>query len=357
MNKNNVADKDFNSKFGLIIFSVLIVILIMAVGRNWLLNLGVIHIERFAYAFMLAMIGAVLAYKGFNAPKRKKHGLEFKILNEQTSLNYLKNKGKEGEDLVNNVISELRRNMDFISTTKTWMPSDDGVADIVIANDRDKFSKEIDLLLVTHGMVFVIEVKNWKGAISFKDGVSYVDGIANGKQSPEKQTKSKVEVFNRLLNYQETKEGRKHENIGHAQILPIYVFSHPQAKLDPNLSHNYITLAALPSLLSYYRDHLPQSSSTNLKFISSEISNMLDKSLDAKDKHMLRLADGNNPDQNILEFKRLYDSIVKNKIALESIDNSFTARATNIFFISGIVLTVPFFFLITVLMIYLQNKV
>lgn len=329
----------------------------MAVGRNWLLSLGVTHIERFAYAFILALFGAFLAYKGFNAPKRKKQDLASKTSSEETSLNYILQKGKEGEDLVSNVISELRRDMDFINTSKTWMPSDDGINDIVITNDRDTFSKEIDLLLVTQDKVFVIEVKHWKGNISFKNGIGYVDGIPNGKDSPEKQTKSKVEIFDRLINNHKTKDGNKNENIGHAQILPIYVFSHPQAKLDPNLSHNYITLAALPSLLSYYRDHLPQSSSTNLKFISSEISNMLDKSLDSKYKHMLRLADGNNPDQNILEFKRLYDSIVKNKIALESIDNSFTARATNIFFISGIVLTVPFFFLITVLMIYLQNKV
>lgn len=227
-----------------------------AVGRNWLQSLGVTHVERFAYAFMLGLFGIFLAYTGFNAPKRKKIGLQLKMSSEQDSLNKILRQGKEGEDLVNSVISELRHSMDFTSASKTWMPSDEGIADIVIPDDRDKLSKEIDLLLVTQDKVFVIEVKHWKGEINFKDGNTYIDGVLTDRTSPEQQTKSKVGVFNRLINHQKNEGSNKHKNIGLAHIIPIYVFSHPQSKINPNLPHNFITLAALPSLLGFHRELL-----------------------------------------------------------------------------------------------------
>ena len=50
---------------------------------------------------------------------------------------------------------------------------------------------------------------------------------------------------------------------------------------------------------------------------------------------MLRLAEAKNPKADSLELKRLNELIIKDKLLLESIDSGFTARATNIFFISG----------------------
>jgi Nuclease-related domain len=293
--------------------------------------------------FIIFLLGACLAYKGFNKNKNKKQALIESCASDEAAMIEIKNKGKKGESAVNAVINELRHCMDFINIAKTWMPSDDGIEDIVI--DNGSMSQEIDSLLVTGDKVFVIEVKDWKGEISVKDGVPFIDGTKFDRQEPLLQTKPKVKNLERLINYQEI-EGKRNqfEDIGIAKILPIYVFSHPLAKLDPNLPHNYVTLAALPSLIGFYRDHYQESSVNNSKNIASMIKSVLDVSQDAKTKHMLRLATVKNPAPDIIEFKNIYDTNEKNKSKIALIEDGFKVRVKNAGL--GLMMMLPFIVLL-----------
>ena len=84
---------------------------------------------------------------------------------------------------------------------------------------------------------------------------------------------------------------------------------------------------------------------TPFNHASDCISTILDKSADAKVKHLLRLADSKKPQQDPLEFKKLHESVASKNSQLASIDDSFKARVNNS--IIGIVLMVPFILLVT----------
>lgn len=308
-------------------------------GKNWLIG-----------SFILAIIGFYLTKKMFLL-----RGLKIKILTEQLNNKIddkakILNAGKNGEHAVNAVIAILRNKMDFLSMDKTWMPSDDGISDIVIDNGPNNTSQEIDSLLVTQNKVFILEVKDWRGDIFFKNGVNNFNGIE--RKSPEIQTKSKIDKLYRVINKQQMDSIHNARVVDIAEIVPLYVFTHKDAILDPNLAFNFVSLAALPNFFALHRDNFSKSPNNNLKLITSKIKDVLDLSPDAKSNHMLKLTNVDNPTENALAFKKLHEEIPLLEVKIKLIDNSLKGRLKNKWLWAGVVLMAPFVAIVTIILIH-----
>lgn len=310
---------------------------ITSYGSKWLFG-----------TFLFSIGGFFLTKKMFLRNRSKIIELTETLNKEIDDKAAILNKGKKGEDAVNAVIASLRNKMDFISLDKTWMPSDDGISDIVIDNGPNNASQEIDSLLVTEKNVFIIEVKDWKGDISFKNGINYFDGVE--RKSPEIQTKPKVEKLFRTINFDQKDISDKYKSVSETEIVPIYVFTHKDSTLDPNLPFNYVSLAALPSFFAVYRDTISKSSTSNIKLTISKIKEILDLSPDAKSNHMLKLSNQKMPPADATEFKRLHESIPVLQKRIEAIDNSINGKLKSPWLWVGVLLMSPFLGMVTLIM-------
>jgi len=209
----------------------------------------------------------------------------------------------------------LREQMNFLSREKTWMPSDNGIQDIVFPMGESQISKEVDCLIASKDYIFLLEVKDWKGHITQKNGVFY-QGDREIK-SPEKQTHSKVKLIEELLARADT----KHHRTDHGcKVVPVYVFTHKEAVLDPNLPHHYVRLDALPAFMSHYRDRMTTGGKLQLKQVKDALYARMDQKPSAKYKHILRIAMyGDNPSEDVLEFKSLHEKSIKLETAIKAI--------------------------------------
>lgn len=301
----------------------------------------------FLVSFILFAYGIYELNKKFFEFDRNEKKLLADIGLAQKGKDAILNKGKEGEDKVSAVIDSLRDKMDFIRRDKSWMPIDSSINEIVIKNGEKSLSQEIDGLIVTGNIVFLIEIKNWWGNIYINNGNMYRNGEI--QKSPEEQTKLKSEKLYQLINHVESKDN-DYEDIGVANIVPVYIFPNYGANLDPNLPHNYIKLDALSSFISYYRDQYSDVLTNNLEYIKNCILDVLDKEPNQKQNHLLRIAKiSKYPSKELVNFRNLHDEIIikQGELNVNAIKNTFKTKLQNsrygLYLISQFVICVGIF--------------
>lgn len=267
------------------------------------------HIDIIQNALLLAI--PVFLYALGCIPKKIKQ-LHNNSEKNKSRMEEIKSEGAEGERLNHEKLHELRKNVSFLDTNLTWMPSDDGIMDIVMVSNDGRDSKEIDDMLVLDKNIFIFEVKHWKGEVTYSDNKILVDGLP--RKSPEIQTRSKIEKIRKAIS----------ESGGMANIIPVYVFTHKDVVLDPNLPHNYIKLESLQTFMAFSRRDIRYDKTcakTNTNVVRNVISNLLDKGSDAKHKHMLWLAKNEDASDSLKEYVKLHQDINKNEQTAIALNN------------------------------------
>lgn len=281
---------------------------------------------------LLCTYGLVIGYKrNGKVRNRLKKSYDEYVSEQQTILS----RGKDGEVLVENAIQHLRTSMTFLSHEHTWMPSDSGIHEIVLLMGERTASKELDSLIVHKDFVFVIEVKTWKGQITQRNGIMYQDG--KEIKSPHKQTQEKVRVIEECLS--SLNLNAEH----HCKVVPVYVFPHTLTVLDPNLPFNYITLAALPSFIIYYRDlYMKKASQLTVKQISEVLLAKMSREEQPKYQHLLRLANyTSNPSEEVKRFKVLHEAKLVKQAEIENIPIDFVSNLKNALMYGTVAAIVP----------------
>jgi hypothetical protein len=201
-----------------------------------------------------------------------------KILNE--------GKGKQGEDAVHRTVLSIFRalNINCVTNRELHCPHA-----ILLPTGNDKYSKEIDLLVVSEIGVFVIEVKDWRGLWAAKEDqphllskVSSSQSQSNDRPAPLYKTKNKLkEVLNRA----------KLTNL-HAQAL--VVFTDSQGNVHAQLPPNYLHIS---ELAYYFRQQTAAFFETaaaegmyDTSYLAERILPCLDASPNALHQHMMRLS-------------------------------------------------------------------
>lgn len=201
-----------------------------------------------------------------------------KILNE--------GKGKQGEDAVHRAVLSIFQalNINCVTNRELHCPQA-----ILLPTGNDKYSKEIDLLVVSEIGVFVIEVKDWRGLWVAKEDqphllskVSSSQSQSNDRPAPLYKTKNKLkEILNRA----------KLTNL-HAQAL--VVFTDSQGNVHAQLPPNYLHIS---ELAYYFRQQAAAFFETavaegvyDTSFLAERILPCLDASPNALHQHMMRLS-------------------------------------------------------------------
>lgn len=324
----NFFKKNSSPQFWMLLSALFVSVLILLLG--YAESLGS-YKEVFLISLILFTYGLYEFDKKFFEFKRNMLVLQAELYLAQKGKNFILSKGKDGEDRALGVIANLREKMNFIHKENSWMPIDSGIEEIVILNSEKSISQEVDGLIVTGNIVFLIEIKNWWGNICIKNGSLYRnDEIL---KSPETQTQSKIEKLDALINHIKSEANNNQlEDLDIATIVPVYLFPNKDVNLDPNLPHNYIKLEALSSFIAYYRDHHLRSVPNNLQYIKKCIIDVLDKDSNQKENHLLRIAKYSKyPSQDIVNFKNLHDEIIikQGELNVNSIKNTFKTRLDN----------------------------
>jgi hypothetical protein len=256
------------------------------------------------FAVTTLIIATFKLLKGFDQNRRSDFELSGQIERVHQQMFKIKSAGSQGEDAVNAKIFTLRREIDFLHYGKAWTPAENGIHEVVYQRLKDG-SQEIDALIVAGKTVFLIEVKHWKGLISNQSGVF----TQNGKviKSPEEQSKHKVLELDKVLNTYDQDDGPPYY-LKNYDIVPIYVFTHKEAKLDANLPREYVTLDELADYFNAYRDkyhsvnNQTELTAQHTHFAKSVILHYLDREPNAKHRHLLRLSTYENANEDIKEY-------------------------------------------------------
>ena len=195
-------------------------------------------------------------------------------------------KGKQGEDAVHRSVLSIFQSLNIQCVTNRELHCPQA---ILLPTGNDKYSKEIDLLVVSEIGVFVIEVKDWRGLWTAKEDqphlltkVSSSQSQSNDRTAPLYKTKNKLkEVLNRA----------KLTNL-HAQAL--VVFTDSQGNVHAQLPPNYLHIS---ELTYYFRQQAAAFFETaaaegmyDTSFLAEQILPCLDASPNALDQHMMRLS-------------------------------------------------------------------
>lgn len=263
--------------------------------------------------FMLA--GHILANNHeakelFDANAAKKAEIDSLRVENHQILN--SGKGKQGEDAAHQAVLAILQSLNIACFTNREL---DCPQAILLPTGDDKYSKEIDLLVVSEIGVFVIEVKDWCGLWRAKENQPHLltkissnmrdQTPSNDRTAPLQKTQNKLkEILNRA----------KLTKL-HAQALVVFTDTHGNvhAQLPPNYLH-------ISELAYYFRQQAAEffdaienevESGYDVAYLAERILPCLDRSPDALHQHMMRLS----PSSDSLQT---YQSNHKRLIKLET---------------------------------------
>ena len=197
-------------------------------------------------------------------------------------------KGKQGEDAVHQAVLSIFQSLNIQCVTNRELHCPQA---ILLPTGDDKYSKEIDLLVVSEIGVFVVEVKDWRGLWAAKEDQPHIlrkvisgQSQSSDRPAPLSKTKNKLkEVLNRA----------KLTNLN-AQAL--VVFTDNQGNVHAQLPPNYLHLS---ELAFYFRQQAATFFEAiehegevgyDATYLAEQIRPCLDASPNALHKHMMRLS-------------------------------------------------------------------
>ncbi len=193
-------------------------------------------------------------------------------------------KGKQGEDAVHQKILSIFQLLGIACVTNREFGRPNA---ILLPTGSDKFSKEIDLVVVSEIGIFVVEVKDWRGEWAYQTNdqqtlvqINHASSVVNTRPSPMFKTENKL---NTLL---------MRSAIDDIPAEAIVVFADPNGNGHPQLPTNFLHIS---ELCYYFRNKLSVlESRSNVRYGVDSLVNMVKPSLDgsanALHDHMMRLS-------------------------------------------------------------------
>jgi hypothetical protein len=218
-------------------------------------------------------------------------------------------KGKQGEDAVYRAVTSIFQalNIEYVTNREMHCPQA-----ILLPTGDDKFSKEIDLLVISEIGVFVVEVKDWRGLWVTKEDqphlltkVSSSQSQSNDRPAPLYKTKNKLkEVLNR-------------SGLNPINAEALVVFTDSQGNVHAQLPPNYLHLSELAYFFrqqaAAFFEAIENESEGgyDVSYLAEKILPCLDASPNALHRHMMRLSPAS-------ESLQTYQSNHKRLVGLET---------------------------------------
>ena len=256
-------------------------------------------------------------------------------------------KGKQGEDAVHQAVLSILQslNIECISNRQLSCPHA-----ILLPTGNDKYSKEIDLLVISDIGVFVIEVKDWRGLWAAKEDQPHLlskisrkssNGISNdsplGSQSPSNDRPAPL-----LKTQNKLKDLLRRAKIADIHAEALVVFTDTDGNVHAQLPPNYLHISELAyyfrqKAASFFDEIEHEGKSVyDVYDLAEQIRPCLDQSSNALHNHMMRLSASS-------ESLRTYQSNHQRLVELQSMpvlvhqsDRPFGYWISNIMFFMGL---------------------
>jgi Nuclease-related domain len=243
---------------------------------------------------LLILVGHILANKYeakeiLDANAAKKAEIDSLRVENHQILN--SGKGKQGEDAAHQAVLSIFQSLNIQCVTNREL---DFPQAILLPTADDKYSKEIDLLVVSEIGVFVIEVKDWRGLWIAKENQPHLltkISSSNSGQTPSNDRAAPLHKTNNKL--KEILNRAKLTKL-HAQALVVFTDIHGNvhAQLPPNYLH-------ISELAYYFRQRATAffeaienegEGGYDVAYLAKRILPCLDSSPNALHQHMMRLS-------------------------------------------------------------------
>lgn len=242
--------------------------------------------------FMLA--GHILANNHeakelFDANTTKKAEIDSLRVENHQILN--SGKGKQGEDAVHQAVLSIFQSLNIACMTNREL---DCPQAILLPTGDDKYSKEIDLLVVSEIGVFVIEVKDWRGLWASKENQPHLLTKISSNMSDQTPSNDRTAPLQKTQNKLKEILNRAKLTKLNAQALVVFTDTHGNvhAQLPPNYLH-------ISELAYYFRQQAAAffdaieneaEGGYDIAYLAETILPCLDRSPDALHQHMMRLS-------------------------------------------------------------------
>lgn len=200
-------------------------------------------------------------------------------------------KGKQGEDAVHRAVLSIFQSLNLQCVTNRELHCPQA---ILLPTGDDKYSKEIDLLVVSEIGVYVIEVKDWRGLWAAKKDHPHLLSKLSGRTSSQNQSNDRPAPLLKTQN--KLKEVLNRAKLTNLNARALVVFTDIQGNVHAQLPPNYVHLS---ELAYYFRQQATaffdaiedeDESGYNVPYLTEQILSCLDASSNALHKHMMRLS-------------------------------------------------------------------
>ena len=200
-------------------------------------------------------------------------------------------KGKQGEDAVHRAVLSIFQSLNIRCVTNRELHCPQA---ILLPKGDDKYSKEIDLLVVSEIGVFVVEVKDWRGLWTAKEDQPQLLTKVSGRTISQNQSSERPAPLSKTKN--KLKEVLNRAQLSNLNAEALVVFTDTQGNVHAQLPPNYLHLS---ELAYYFRQQATAFFETienegeggyDVSYLAEQILTCLDASPNAFHKHMMRLS-------------------------------------------------------------------
>jgi Nuclease-related domain len=222
-------------------------------------------------------------------------------------------KGKHGEDAVHRAVLSIFQSLNLQCITNRELHCPQA---ILLPTGDDKYSKEIDLLVVSEIGVFVIEVKDWRGLWKAKEDQPHLLTKVSGSNSGPNQSADRSAPLLKTQN--KLKEILNRANLTDLQAQALVVFTDSDGNVHAQLPPNYLHISELAYYFRQqaagYFEALEEEGEGgyDVDYLAEQILPCLDASLNALHSHMMRLSPAS-------DSLKTYQSNHKRLLKLESL--------------------------------------
>lgn len=222
-------------------------------------------------------------------------------------------KGVQGENAVYNAVLSIFQSLNLQCVTNRELHCTHA---ILLPTGDDKYSKEIDLLVVSEIGVFVVKVKDWRGLWATKEDQPHLLTKVSGNNSSQNQSNDRPAPLLKTQN--KLKELLNRAKLTNLNAQALVVFADTEGNVNAQLPPNYLHIS---ELAFYFRQQAAAyfeaienegEGGYDVSYLAEQIPPCLDDTPNAMHKHMMRLS----PTSNTLQT---YQSNHRRQIELEAL--------------------------------------
>lgn len=242
-------------------------------------------------------------------------------------------KGKQGEDAVHQAVLSIFQSLNLQCVTNRELHCPQA---ILLPTGDDKYSKEIDLLVVSEIGVFVIEVKDWRGLWAAKEDQPHLLSKISGSTSSQNQSNDRPAPLLKTQN--KLKEVSNRAKLTNLNAQALVVFTDNQGNVNAQLPPNYLHIS---ELAFYFRQQAATFFEAiehegevgyDATYLAEQIRPCLDASPNALHKHMMRLSPSSDSLQTYQRNHRRLVELEAMPVLTYQSDRPFSYWVSNMLF-------------------------